>query len=255
MSLAQEVEPKTFGEMAGNPAILLRLSQMKAFEDVPPAMIFDGPPAVGKTTSAKCLAGQLKPDVPVKLVGASIYRKTEELARTLNWVKQPFSKIVFFDEIDSMDMRAQRTLVELVAQHSHQCRFIFACNTIKHVEARLRSASAYFRYQVVAPIEMAAYLERVAKKHGYHHDDLDYIQIATSVGGDMRKAVDALRTGVTHQDSVVSTFLKAARTNQPTAHMRLTKKHVEQAARQMSTKELAQFTMWFANRERRPLMF
>lgn len=257
MSLASETEPKTFQGLVGNGPVFARLADMTTFAQVPPMMIFDGPPGLGKTTSARCLARQMQPPVEVRVVGASIYRTRRELAEIVKWMVRPSHKILFFDEVDSMDHAAQLTLVELSHRTRHCCKIVMACNTLEKVERRVRSEAVYFRYLPVPTDEVAKYIEQVARDRNLYQDDIDYHWLAETAEGDMRKAVESLVSGEVKSDKVVHNFLQAVRKGEFTAHMadQMTTQHAKRAATKMTASELASFTMWYANREKKPLMF
>src|ERR1700759_851753 len=57
--LALKYRPRTFDDMVGQRQVALVLKAMVAKDDVPTAMIFDGPRGCGKTTSARILGAAL----------------------------------------------------------------------------------------------------------------------------------------------------------------------------------------------------
>ena len=139
MPWTEKYRPKKLDEIVGQEEIVIRLKKYVSERNMP-HLLFSGPPGVGKTTAAICLARELYGDSWRRNFletnasderGINVVReKIKDFARTRPFGEAEF-KIIFLDEADALTPDAQnalrRTILEeipnrLQLAHKSICR-------------------------------------------------------------------------------------------------------------------------------------
>ena len=131
MLWTEKYRPKTLNNIYGQPAIVKTL---QAFAQIPiediPAMIFIGPPGVGKTTAAHAFANDLH--LEYREFNASVDRSVEfirgELTRLSKVLSPSKRKVVFMDEFDNVLYEGQFALRRIIEENYQTTIFIFSVN-------------------------------------------------------------------------------------------------------------------------------
>ncbi len=193
--------PKVLDEMVGQQEIVQRLKGFVRKKAIP-NMIFAGPPGVGKTTAAICVARELYGEnwrQNFLELNASDERKIEtirtkvkEYARSRPVGNFPY-KILLMDEADALTSDAQHALRRMMEMYASTCRFILDCNYLSKIIEPIQSRCAIFRFSKLTDEDIATMLNRIAKaeKLTLHPDAVKAI-IYTSEG-DMRRAINILQ--------------------------------------------------------------
>ncbi len=197
----EKYRPKKFEEMVGQQEILSRL-QMFIEKKSLPHLLFAGPPGVGKTCAALCIAHELFGDGwrPNFLeLNASdergidtIRTKVKDYARTLPIGDFPY-KIIYLDESDALTSDAQHALRRTMEMYTHTCRFILACNYSGRIIEPIQSRCAIFRFRRLPEKEVTQMLKRIARgeKLTLTPDAIKAIIYVSE--GDMRRAINVLQ--------------------------------------------------------------
>ncbi|MEM2618347.1 MAG: AAA family ATPase, partial [Candidatus Hadarchaeales archaeon] len=167
----ESYRPKTLREMVGQEEVVRRLQGFLEKKSLP-NMIFAGPPGVGKTTAALCLARELYGEgwrQNLMELNASDERKIEtirtkvkEYARSRPVGTFPY-KLLLMDEADALTNDAQHALRRMMEMYASTCRFILDCNYLSRIIEPIQSRCAIFKFGRLTDEDISKMLDRIAK--------------------------------------------------------------------------------------------
>jgi replication factor C small subunit len=202
--------PKTLDEMVGQEEVVKRLKGFLEKKSLP-NMIFAGPPGVGKTTAALCLARELYGDSwrdNLLELNASDERKIEtirtkvkEYARSKPVGGAPY-KLLLLDEADALTNDAQQALRRMMEMYAPTCRFILDCNYLSRIIEPIQSRCAVFRFSRLTDEDIKKMLQRIAKaeKLVLQPEALNAIVYVSE--GDMRRAINILQAAASISNKI-----------------------------------------------------
>ncbi len=197
----EKYRPKKLSEMLGQKEIIERLRLFVQNKSLP-NVLFAGPPGVGKTTAALCIAKELFGSAwkeNLLELNASdergidtIRNKVKNFARTKAISNVPF-KLILLDEADALTREAQSALRRIMEKYSDTCRFILDCNYVSKIISPIQSRCAVFKFKYLDKDEVINYLEEIVKKEGLTAEKTVLNTIFEISMGDVRKAINIIQ--------------------------------------------------------------
>jgi replication factor C small subunit len=198
----EKYRPKTLNEIRNQKEVVERLKKFSETKSMPHCL-FSGPPGVGKTTAALCLAhdlfGERFMDVFMELNasdarGIDVIRTTvKEFARMATISKAPF-KIIVLDEADHMTPDAQHALRRTMERYTETCRFILCCNYSNRIIEPIQSRCAIFRFTPLSEKDMFEHLCYIAENEKVDFTKEGIMAIVEISEGDLRKSINILQS-------------------------------------------------------------
>ena len=198
----EKTRPKRVEDIAGQQEATRILRGFNSSGEMP-HLIFAGPPGVGKTTAAICLAmemiGENWRDHFLELNasndrGISIIREDiKDFARTQSITEGKF-KIIFLDEADELTPEAQAALRRTMEVYFKNVRFIFSCNYSTGIIPPLQSRAVLIRFKKIEDSDMKKALKGVSEKENLKLSDDIMDAIAENAEGDLRKGINLLQS-------------------------------------------------------------
>ncbi len=221
--LADRIRPATLDEVVGQQHILGEGKALRRIMESGriPNLIFYGPSGVGKTTVARILAEQTDMRLH-KLNGttastADIKAVVEELDTFagMNGI------LLYLDEIQYFNKRQQQTLLEFIENGRITLIASTTENPYFYVYNAILSRSTVFEFKPVEAAEIIPAVERgfrlmqQEREHPVTVEEGVFTHIASSCGGDVRKALNAVElcvlAGEPEEDGGVTVTLDTAR--------------------------------------------
>ena len=204
----EKYRPKKPEELILNEMLLKKINKIIADKDMP-NIIITGIPGIGKTTTIKCIVGQLYgryiKDAVLEL-NASDDRGIRAVQDTItNFCKKKLElneqgekkyadhKIIILDEADNMTQKAQISINNLMEKYHSTTRFAFTCNSSADIIESIQSRCNIIRYMRLTKEQMMKRLKYICQKEKVPHEDEALETIAMISQGDVRSAINNLQ--------------------------------------------------------------
>ena len=227
--LADLLRPQTLDDVFGQEHILGKGAVLRRLIDSGkvPNMIFYGPSGTGKTTVANIIAKQTNRTLYKLNATTASTADIKEIVAQLDTFMAPNGVLLYLDEIQSFNKKQQQSLLEHIENGKITLIASTTENPYFYVFNAILSRSTIFEFK---QIDSAAALKAVKRAVGYmeqrtaltavaEEGALEYI--ASSCGGDLRKAMNAVEVlfsaGQPENGTIPLTLLDAKAVTQKSA--------------------------------------
>lgn len=202
---SEKYRPKKLQEVVNQKEIIKGISNLIKSPDIP-HMLFAGPPGVGKTTTALCIAMELLGDEwrkntlelnasderGIKMVRERIkeFAASIKLAGDKEFGKP---KIIILDEADEMTSEAQTALRRIIEDSARTTRFIIICNYLSQIIEPIQSRCVVFRFTRLPKEDVIDHLEMICKQQKVKYEEKALAQIYAATGGDLRHSINIIQ--------------------------------------------------------------
>ena len=198
--LADELRPTTLDEVCGQKHILGEGAMLRRIIESGeiPNMIFYGPSGIGKTTVANIIAAKTNRTLHKLNATMASSSDIKQMVAQLDTLMAPEGSLLYLDEIQYFTKKQQQTLLEHIESGKITLIASTTENPYFYVYNAILSRSTVFEFKPMEPQDVVPAIERairfMEKKLGVKAkaEDGVVLHIATSCGGDIRKAMNAV---------------------------------------------------------------
>ena len=198
--LADELRPRTLDEVVGQEEILGEGKMLRRMIESGrvPNLIFYGPSGTGKTTVANIIADATQRKLFKLNATTASTSDIKDIVSQLDTFMAPNGVLLYLDEIQSFNKKQQQSLLEHIENGKITLIASTTENPYFYVFNAILSRSTVFEFKPIAPESamkaVCRAVDYMAEKTALHVTAQDGAleHIASSCGGDIRKALNAV---------------------------------------------------------------
>ncbi|HZK39230.1 MAG TPA: replication-associated recombination protein A [Clostridia bacterium] len=167
-----------------------------------PNMIFYGPSGIGKTTLAGIIANQTNRQLATLNGTTASTADIKAVVAQIDTLMAPNGILLYLDEIQYLNKKQQQTLLEFIENGSITLIASTTENPYFYIYGALLSRATVFEFKSVAPEEIIPAVKRaftflsLETENEFDIEDGVVAYICQAVGGDVRKALNAVELSV-----------------------------------------------------------
>lgn len=200
--LADELRPSSLDDVVGQThilgqhAILRRIIERGEI----PNMVFYGPSGIGKTTVAEIISSKIKRPIHRLNATTASISDIKDIMADIGTLLAPEGVVIYLDEIQYFNKKQQQALLEFMENGKITLIASTTENPYFYVYNAVLSRSTIFEFKPVSPEEILPAVSRaisyLEQKHALQVSCEEGVLelIASSCGGDVRKAMNAVET-------------------------------------------------------------
>lgn len=194
--LADRIRPTTLADVVGQPHILGESGLLRRIIESGsiPNMIFYGPSGVGKTTVASIIAGQTERKLYRLNATTASISDIRQIFDELGTMLAPNGALIYLDEIQYFNKKQQQSLLEFIEDGRITLIASTTENPYFYVYSAILSRCTVFEFRPVGAEEVEPAVRRAFSLADSSLSVSDEVcaHIASSCGGDVRKAMNAV---------------------------------------------------------------
>lgn len=208
MQWNEKARPKNLSHIVGQEDFVEDAKKWYDLDAWPSALLFVGPPGVGKTTSARVVArlllGEFFDPVNYLETNASDDRGIDSIRGELKTFAgtRPIGadrRVVLLDEADGLTPAAQDAMRQIIENFSDNCMFILTANRADKIRPAIKSRCSIYNFKPLTPDQGAKHLENVCRVvelnetliDAWRHD---FPRLVRIMNGDLRACVNVLQS-------------------------------------------------------------
>ena len=208
MQWNEKARPKNLSHIVGQEDFVEDAKKWYDLDAWPSALLFVGPPGVGKTTSARVVArlllGEFFDPVNYLETNASDDRGIDSIRGELKTFAgtRPIGadrRVVLLDEADGLTPAAQDAMRQIIENFSDNCMFILTANRADKIRPAIKSRCTTYNFKPLTPSQGARHLENVCRIveldetliDAWRHD---FPRLVRIMNGDLRGCVNILQS-------------------------------------------------------------
>jgi len=201
----EKYRPVTLQEIVHHEKIISVLSSFIA-EGSLPHLLLHGPPGTGKTTTILAITRELYGEAASRSI-LELNASDDRDVKTVRDLVKGFSstnristegsvgfKIVILDEVDSMLVDAQNSLLALIEKYSAYVRFCLICNYVNKIIPSLQSRCVRLRFSPLPKDIMLDYLTTITTKEKMQISEDGLLTVIRLSKGDLRRSINTIQS-------------------------------------------------------------